>query len=42
MSKFLPAGGLKWIDPKWFDINKYSKNNSKSFVLEVDLSILKH
>ena len=23
MSKFLPASGFKWIDPKEFDLNKY-------------------
>ena len=37
MSKFLPKGGFKWIDPKDFDSNKYSSNNSKGCVLEVDL-----
>ena len=24
MSKFLPTKGLKWIDPKEFDLNKYT------------------
>ena len=37
MSKFLPASGFKWIDPKEFDLNKYSSNNSKGYDLEVDL-----
>ena len=29
MSKFLLTGGLKWIDTKEFDLNKYSRNSSK-------------
>ena len=37
MSKFLPAGEFKWIEPKKFDSNKYSSNISKGCVLEVDL-----
>ena len=37
MSKFLPTNEFKWIDPKDFDLNKYTKNNSKGCVLEVDL-----
>ena len=37
MSKFLPIGAFKWIDPKEFDSNKYSGNSSKVCVLEVDL-----
>ena len=37
MSKFLPTGGLKWIEAKNFDSNKYSTNNSKDCVLEVNL-----
>ena len=37
MSKFLPTSGFKWIDPKEFDLNKYSSNSSKGHVLEVDL-----
>ena len=24
MSKFVPTGGFKWIDPKEFDLNKYT------------------
>ena len=34
MSKFLPTIGFKWIDPKEFDLNKYS---SKGCFLEDDL-----
>ena len=37
MSKFLPISGFKWIDPEKFDLNKYTSNNSKGFVLEFDL-----
>ena len=37
MSKFLPTSVLKWIDPKEFDLNKYTSNSSKGCVLEVDL-----
>ena len=37
MSKFLPGSGFKWIDPKEFDLNKYTSNSSKGYVLEVDL-----
>ena len=37
MSKFIPKIGFKWIDPKEFDLNKYSSNSSKGWVLEVDL-----
>ena len=37
MSKFLRTSGLKWIDPKNFDSNRYSSNSSKGCVLEVDL-----
>ena len=37
MSKFTPKVGFKWIDPKEFDLNKYTSNNSKGWVLEVDL-----
>ena len=37
MSKFLPTGGFKWIEPKEFDMNKYTKNSTKGYVLEVDL-----
>ena len=41
MSKFLPTSGFKWIDPKEFDLNKYTSNSSKGCVLEVDLEYLK-
>ena len=37
MSKFLPISGFKWIDPKEFDLDKYTSNSSKGCVLEVDL-----
>ena len=37
MSKFVPAGGFTWIDPKKFDLNKYTSSSSKGCVLEVDL-----
>ena len=37
MSKFLQTGRFKSIDPREFDLNKYSKNNPKSCVLEVNL-----
>ena len=36
MPKFLPISGFKWIDPKEFDLNKYTSNSSKGCVLEVD------
>ena len=37
MSKFLPTSSFKWIDPKEFDLNKYTSNSSKGCVFEVDL-----
>ena len=37
MSKFLLKSGFKWIDPKQFDLNKYTSNSSKVYVVEVDL-----
>ena len=37
MSKFLPTGTFKWIDPKMFDSNKYNSNSSKGCVLQVNL-----
>ena len=37
MSKFLPTSKLKWIDPKEFDLNKYTSSTSKGYVLKVDL-----
>ena len=41
MSKFLSINGFKWIDPKEFDLNKYTSNSSKGCVLEVDLEYTK-
>ena len=41
MSKFLSAGEFKWIDPKEFDLKKYTSNSSKGCVLEVDLEYAK-
>ena len=35
MSKFLPTGGFRWIDPKEFDLNIYGSNGSKNCILEV-------
>ena len=29
MSKFLPTSSFKWIDPKEFDLNKYTSNSSE-------------
>ena len=37
MSKFLPASGFKWIDPKESALFKYTSYSSKECVLEVDL-----
>ena len=39
MSKFLPTGEFTWKDPiiQEFDLNKYSSNSSKGFILGVDL-----
>ena len=37
MSKFLPTSGFKWIDPKEFNLNKYTSNSSRGCVLKVDL-----
>ena len=37
MFKFLPTSGFKWIDPKEFDLNKYTSSSSKGCVLEGDL-----
>ena len=41
MSKFLPTNGFSWIDPKEFALNKYTSNNSKGHVLEVDFKYSK-
>ena len=37
VSKFLLTSGFKWIDPKEFDLNKYTNNSSKGCVLEINL-----
>ena len=37
MSKFLPTGRFKWIDPKELDSNKCASNTPKGCGLEVDL-----
>ena len=37
MSKFLSTSGYKWINPKEFDLNKYTSKSSKWCALEVDL-----
>ena len=37
LQKFLPTSGFKWIDPKEFDLNKYTSNSSKGCVLEVGI-----
>ena len=37
MYKFLPTSGIKCIDSKEFDWNKYTTNSTKRCVLEVDL-----
>ena len=37
MVKFLPKNGFKWIDPKKFNLNKHTSNNSKGGVLKVDI-----
>ena len=41
MSKFFPASGFKWIDPKELDLNKYTSNSYKGCVFRVDLKFLK-
>ena len=41
MSKFLSTSGFNWIDPKEFDLNKYTSNSLKGCVLEADLEYLK-
>ena len=40
MPKIHLTSGLKWIDPKEFDLNKYA-SNFKSSTLEVNLEHLK-
>ena len=36
--QFVPTGGVKWIDSKNLDLNKYNQNSSKCYVLEDDLN----
>ena len=40
-AKFLPTWKFKWIDPKRFDINKYTNNSSKGCLLKLDLEFPK-
>ena len=35
--KFLPTSGFKWIDPKEFEMNKYTSNSSKRWAVEIKL-----
>ena len=37
MSKDLPTGGFKWIDPQELNLIKYTSNSLKGCVLEFDL-----
>ena len=37
MPKFLPISRFQWIDPKEFDLNKFTSSSSKGCVLKVDL-----
>ena len=37
MFKFLPTTEFIWIDPRKFDLNKYTRNSSKGCILEFDL-----
>ena len=41
MSKVLPTSRFKWIDPKEFELNKYTSNSLKRCVLESGLENLK-
>ena len=41
MSKFLPTSDFKWIDTKEFELNKYTSNGSKGWVLEVNFEYSK-
>ena len=36
MSKFLSTSRFKWIDPKKFALNKYTRNSSKWRFLKID------
>ena len=37
MSQFLPRNGFQWINPKEFELNKYTSHSLKESVLEVDI-----
>ena len=37
MAKFLPTSCFKWIDPKEFQLNKYTSNSLKRYILQIDL-----
>ena len=37
MSKHLPVGGFKWLDPAKFNLDKYDADNLRGCVLEFDL-----
>ena len=41
MFKFFHTNGFKWIDPREFDLNKYTSNSSKGCVFQVDLEYQK-
>ena len=41
MSKFISTSGLKWIDPKEFDLNNHISFSRKGCVLEIDLEYTK-
>ena len=41
MCRFFPSNVFRWIDPKEFDLNKYTSDSSKGCVLEVDLKCSK-
>ena len=41
MSKFLPTNGLKWINLKEFELNKYNSTSLKGRVLEFDYEYTK-
>ena len=40
MSKFVPTSRFNWINPKDFDLNKYTHNSSEGCIFEVDLEYL--
>ena len=41
MPKFIQTNWFKWIDPKEFELNKYTSNSLKRCVLVIDLEYLK-